>query len=251
MRAVTTVEIDVVILTWNDGELLERAVASVLASEGVQPRIFVVDNGSDPPAQVEAPGARVIRNEQNLGVAPGRNQGVRAGDGEVVCLLDSDAELLPASLLGMVTVLRDDATIGLVAPVFVGQTPEDSAGRAPTLGRKIARSMGLTSRYLTTALSVDGGRDVDFAIGACQVFRRRAFDEVGGLDESYFYGPEDVDYCLRVRRAGWRIVQLDDVEVIHPPRRRNRRLLTRRGFAHARAVARHLWRQRGFTRATR
>ena len=75
---------------------------------------------------------------------------------------------------------------------------------------------------------------------------RSAFDQVAGLDETYFYGPEDVDFCLRLRERGWRIVQLEAALVHHPPRRRNRRLFTRRGMRHARAVCRHLWRHRRF-----
>jgi GT2 family glycosyltransferase len=85
---------------------------------------------------------------------------------------------------------------------------------------------------------------VDFAIGACQLFRRSAWEEVGGIDESYFYGPEDVDFCLRLRRRNFRIVQVADALCDHPPRRRNRRLLTIRGLRHAGAVTRYLIRRR-------
>lgn len=244
------VSVDVVILTWNDGELLDRAVTSALASERITPRLVVVDNGSDPPASVPS-NVTVLRNSENRGVAPARNQGVRAGGHEIVCLLDSDAELLPDSLHRLVEVLLSDGSIGLVAPVFVGQLPEESAGQAPTLRRKVARSLGLRQSYASVDESSDGHRDVDFAIGACQVFRRSAFDEVGGLDETYFYGPEDVDFCLRMKLSGWRIVQVGDVTVIHPPRRRNRRLLSKRGLDHGRAVARHLWRHRRFQKEMR
>lgn len=239
--------IDVVVLAWNDGPLLDRAVASVLASTGVTPQIIIVDNGSAPPV-IAPPGMRLLRNPVNLGVAVGRNQGIGAGTGELVCLLDSDAELLPTSLATMASVLEADLSVGLVAPVFVGQRPEDSAGLAPSLWRKVARTLGLTSSYAGSDPVGGPQRDVDFAIGACQVFRRTAFDAVGGLDEAYFYGPEDVDFCLRMRLAGWRVVQRDDAQVTHPPRRRSRKLLTRRGRAHAQAVARHLWRHRRFRR---
>jgi len=90
--------------------------------------------------------------------------------------------------------------------------------------------------------------DVDFAIGACQLVRREVFEAAGGFDEEYFYGPEDVDFCLRLREGGLRIVQVADAGCHHPPRRRNRAVFTRRGMRHATAVARHLWRHRGFSR---
>ena len=60
-----------------------------------------------------------------------------------------------------------------------------------------------------------------------------AFDAVGGLDERWFYGPEDVDFCLRLREGGARIVQCGDASCRHPPRRRNRKILTMRGLRHA------------------
>lgn len=235
--------VDVVILGWNDGPLLDTAVESAKASGGILGSITVVDNGSDPPVP-PIEGLKVIRNDANVGVSAGRNQGTRAGDSPLLCFLDSDAALRPETLDRLAEVLLADDRIGLTAPVFTGQTPEESAGRAPDLTRKLARLMGRTSTYAPMPRSGPAW-DVEFAIGACQLIRRAAFDEVGGLDESYFYGPEDIDFCVRLRRAGWRVVQVD-VPCDHPPRRRHRRLLTRAGVRHASAVARHLWRQRRY-----
>lgn len=239
--------VDVVVLTWNDGELLDRALASVLASEGVDVRVVVVDNGSEPPATVPADSrVRLIRNAENRGVAAGRNQGAVIGSAPFVCFLDSDARLVPATLFRLLVPLGDPQ-VALSAPVFVGQPAEASAGRAPSLSDKALRLLDVRSTYRPVAAEGPWW-DVDFAIGACQLVRRTAFEAVGGLDESYFYGPEDVDLCLRLREAGQRVVQVEGADCHHPPRRRNRRLLTRRGVLHASAVARHLWRHRRFTR---
>ncbi|MGQ0617091.1 MAG: glycosyltransferase family 2 protein [Acidimicrobiia bacterium] len=238
--------VDVVILTWNDGLLLQRAVDSVFASVGIDARLVVVDNGSEPPVHV---GGEIvaIRNAINRGVAPARNQGVRAGSAPLVCLLDSDATLRPDSLAILARAVLATDDVALAGPVFVDQPPEASAGVAPSAGRKLARVLGWRDDYAGVHRAVDAPEwDVDFCIGACQVFRREAYSQVGGLDDSYFYGPEDVDFCLRLREAGWRIVQRADAPVEHPPRRRNRRLLSRRGMYHAWAVARHLWRHRRF-----
>jgi GT2 family glycosyltransferase len=252
----TSTEVDVVILTWNDGALLDAAVGSALTSVGVTPRVIVVDNGSVPPAVVtDDERVTVLRNPQNAGVAGGRNQGVAAGSSPFVCLLDSDARLEPDCLRAFVDGLATDLRIGIAVPVFVDQRPDQTAGLAPTFGRKVLRLMNLRDGYAPAGEAdgdIDGAlRDVDFGIGACQLFRREAFDSVHGLDEAYFYGPEDVDFCLRVRKAGWRVVQMRAARCNHPPRRRNRRLLTRRGIAHAGAVMRHLWRHRGHARAER
>jgi GT2 family glycosyltransferase len=190
----------------------------------------------------------LVRNETNRGVAPARNQGVAMGASPLVCLLDSDARLEPSAIARLSAAVEADDRIALAAPVFIDQPPEASAGPAPTLLRKAQRAVNLRDTYNSSGDFVDGIRDVDFAIGACQVFRRSAFDDLDGLDETYFYGPEDVDFCLRLRERGWRVVQVADARVHHPPRRRFKGLLTRRGVQHAWAVTRHLWRHRKFGR---
>jgi GT2 family glycosyltransferase len=237
--------VDVVILTWNDGALLDAAVRSALAQRGVRTQVTVVDNGSSPPAVVGDRSVRVLRNEENLGVGGGRNQGARAGTAEFVCFLDSDARLHPDTLFHLIAPLLDDATVGLTAPVFTGQLPEASAGRAPTFRRKLLRALNRTDVYeRTPGQGREERAEVDFSIGACQVLRRSAFDAVGGLDDSAPFGPEDVDFCLRLRRAGHRVVQVADASCDHPPRRAFKGLASARGMRHGWAVARHLWRHR-------
>jgi GT2 family glycosyltransferase len=237
--------VDVVILTWNDGAELMCAVRSALASDGVDVRVWVIDNGSEPAAEVERdPRISLFRSPTNLGVAPGRALGVALGTATYVCLLDSDARLESTCLARLVAVTSQEGT-GLAVPVFLGQYPEASAGRAPTAVRKLARGLGLTASYASSRDVVqDGSWDVDFGIGACQVMRRSVYEAVGGLDTSIFYGPEDVDLCLRIGRAGWSVKQVADARCHHPARRRNRSLLTRRGLRHGSAVVRHLWKHR-------
>jgi GT2 family glycosyltransferase len=237
--------VDVVILSWNDGEILADAVASATHQEGVDATVTVVDNGSEPPAWVADEAAHLVRSETNLGVGGGRNLGVRRGASAFVCFLDSDARLHGGALRALLQPMLDDETIGLTAPVFADQLPAASAGRAPTLRRKLARAFNRTDVYeQTPGQGVGDLWDVDFAIGACQVFRRAAFEAVGGLDASAAFGPEDVDFCLRVRNAGWRVVQVAGAGCDHPPRRAFKGLATRRGVRHSVAVLRHFWRHR-------
>ena len=196
-------EVDVVILTWNDGAVLDGAVASAVAQQGVCTHVTVVDNGSTSPARVGDGRVRLIRSIENLGVGRGRNRGVAACTAPFVCFLDSDARLHPGALAQLLAPLLEDETIGLSAPVYAGQPPTASAGRAPTLLRKLQRALNRTELYEATPAQGTGRYwDVDFAIGACQLFRRTAFDAIGGLDGSAPFGPEDVDFCLRLQDAG-------------------------------------------------
>lgn len=242
----TRPQVDVVVLTWNDGELLTAAVDSALASTGVDVRVVVVDNGSDlPPALPADPRITLFANPANVGVAAGRNQGAVVGSSPFICFLDSDARLQPDCLARLVEPLVGDDQVAAAVPVFTSQRPEASAGRAPTAADKVRRVLNRTDRYQPV---VTEGRwwDVDFGIGACQLVRRADFLAVGGFDDSYFYGPEDVDLCLRLRERGHRVVQVRDAACHHPARRRFRGLLTQRGLQHGWAVVRHLWRHRRF-----
>jgi len=244
--------VDVVVLTWNDGALLRTAVDSALDQRGVDVHVIVVDNASDPPASVDEPRVQLIRNTENLGVGGGRNVGARAGEAPFVCFLDSDARLHADALARLLVPMLSEPSIALTAPVFEGQHPESSAGVAPTIGDKVRRALNRTDLYRRTPnQGIGAWWDVDFAIGACQLVRRTAYEAVGGLDDTARFGPEDVDFCLRLRAASRRVVQVDGVGCEHPPRRAYRGVLTAKGLQHGRAVARYLWQTRRVRRAVR
>lgn len=246
----TAPKVDVVVLTWNDGELLDTAVRSALGSEGVDVRVVVVDNGSDlPPLLPKDPRITLLSNQANLGVAAGRNQGAGVGESEFVCFLDSDARLHPDTVLRLLAPLSADGRVALAVPVFSGQAATASAGRAPSVTDKVLRVLNVRDGYRPLPMAGEWW-DVDFGIGACQLVRRSDFMAVGGFDDSYFYGPEDVDLCLRLREGGRRVVQVPAAGCDHPARRRFRGLLTQRGLQHGWAVARHLWRHRRFHQHT-
>jgi GT2 family glycosyltransferase len=247
---VTVPQVDVVVLTWNDGDLLDVAVRSALGSESVAVNIVVVDNGSDLPPQLPAdPRIALLSNRENVGVAAGRNQGAAAASSEFVCFLDSDACLHPSTLSRLMAPLLVDPRVAMSVPVFTGQAPEASAGIAPSVIDKVLRVLNVREGYRSVAVGGDWW-DVDFGIGACQFVRRSEFIAAGGFDASYFYGPEDVDLCLRLRERGRRVVQVGAAGCDHPARRRFRGLLTQRGLQHGWAVTRHLWRHRHFRERT-
>lgn len=242
-------DVDVIILSWNDGELLPKAIRSALksASDGLDVCVTVVDNGSDePPQLVDDPRVHLVANTENRGVAGGRNDGMAATSRPLACFLDSDAELRSGSLAKLVDAVTRDPTRGMTVPVFESQAAEASGGRAPSLAVKVRRMWSGADTYLGVPRSADDVEwAVDFGIGACQVFRREAFDSVGGLDERLWWA-DDVDFCLRLRSAGWSVVQLSGAPVFHPPRRRFTRPISVKGARHTAAVLRFLWRHRRY-----
>jgi GT2 family glycosyltransferase len=214
--------------------------------------VIVVDNGSrDGTVEMLAQRSDVvtITNPTNRGVAPGRNQGLRAARGEFVALLDVDTVAAPGSFATLVGRLRVAPDVGLVGPKLVDPDGglQYSCRRFPTLVDKVCRRLPARfGRALVDDVELRwwdhaGVREVDYVIGACQVIRRTALDEVGLLDERIFYGPEDVDLCLRMHRAGWRVEYVPDAVVMHLERRLTRKLLSVLTARHVYGLGYFFW----------
>jgi GT2 family glycosyltransferase len=117
----------------------------------------------------------------------------------------------------------------------------------PTLGDKLARRLpfGFIRDMRREAEMVDWdhgtARGVDYVIGACQAVRKTALAEVGLLDERIFYGPEDIDFCLRLRQAGWQVVYHPQSVVVHTERRITRSFRSMLLWKHGLGLARYFW----------
>lgn len=247
-----------VILTWNSGRHVGRALTSLAGeTEGVPVEVIVIDNGSTDDSvravQATMPQARLVRNRTNLGVARARNQGLEVAVGEFVLFLDSDAELMPGSMPAMLGFMEHHPRAGVVGPKLVAPdgSVQFSCRRFPTLPGKVLRQFPPSVRAGAGWLADEEMRDldrtvahpVDYVIGACQLIRRSAIDAVGRLDERMFYGPEDVDFCLRVWKAGWEVYYVPSAVVVHHEQRMARRpsMLTLR---HGMALAYYFWKHR-------
>jgi GT2 family glycosyltransferase len=245
--------VSIVILTWNSRALLDACLAALPAATApLATEVIVVDNGSrDGTAELLAarPDVVTITNPTNRGVAPGRNQGLRVASGELVALLDVDTVAAPGSLAMLVARLRAVPGVGLVGPKLVDADGrlQYSCRRFPTLVDKICRRLpARIGRALVDDVELRGWdhtgvRQVDYVIGACQVIRRTALDQVGLLDERIFYGPEDVDLCLRMHRAGWQVEYVPEAVVMHLERRLTRKLLSVLTARHVYGLGYFFW----------
>lgn len=260
MKARGNPQLSIVILTWDSRELLADCLAALPpATVGLDTEIIIVDNGSrDGTAAFLAqhPECVVIRNRRNRGVAPARNQGLRAARGDFVALLDVDTVPEPEAFRRLLERLEAADDVGVVGPRLVGAdgSLQYSCRRFPTAvdkilrrlperwGRAIARDVEL--RWWDHA-SV---RRVDYVIGACQVIRASALQQVGLLDERIFYGPEDVDLCLRMYRGGWGVEYVPQATVAHLERRVTRRLLSVLTARHVHGLGYFFWKHRYLVR---
>jgi len=248
------IKASVVILTWNSTEVLGSCLASLLRGCATYPyEVIVVDNGSRgfTPAALrnEFPWMRLLVNRTNRGVAPARNQGIRLTQGEYIIVLDDDTVVQPGTFDRLIAYLDQHPEVGLCGPKLV-----DAHGRFhlscrlfPTIGDKLARRFPWAFiRQRTRRVEMadwDHGavREVDYVIGACQVIRRAALAAVGLLDEKIFYGPEDVDLCLRMHAAGWRVVYNPEAVVVHLERRMARSVVSRLGWRHVWGIVYYFW----------
>ena len=229
-------KVSIVILTWNSVPEIEACLASLAEGVTLSHEVIVVDNGSQDQTcrlvQKTWPTVRLVRNPQNRGVAPARNQGIRLAGGEYIVILDDDTVVQPRALDRLVGYMDAQPEVGLCGPRLT--TAEGdlqlSCRRFPTLVDKLARRLpsAAAQRMTRAAEMADWDhrtiRAVDYVIGACQVIRRRALHEVGLFDERIFYGPEDVDLCLRLQQAGWQVAYNPDAVVVHKERRVTRSL---------------------------
>lgn len=248
------IKASIVILTWNSTDLLRGCLQSLVAALTRYPyEVIVVDNGSRgyTPAslRLEFPWMQLLVNRENRGVAPGRNQGICVAHGEYIILLDDDTVVDPDAFDRLISYLDTHPRVGLCAPKLVGDDGQLhlTCRYYPTLLDKLARQVPCARaqrlRRETELANWDHNsiRAVDYVIGACQVVRREALIAVGLLDEKIFYGPEDVDFCLRLRQAGWQVIYNPEAVVIHKERRVARSFFSGLSWKHMWGISYYFW----------
>ena len=204
-----------VIVTYNSRACVGRAVDSCLR-EGLE--VVVVDNASEDgtaDAIAGRPDVKLVRNLENRGFAAAVNQGFRRLDNEYVLLLNPDAELITSCA----AMERELLEAGAAGGMLIGPDGRPQAGftvrRFPTptvlalevLGiNRLWRGNPANRRYRCLDLNLNAGSDVDQPAGAFLMVRREAWDRAGGFDEQFFpVWFEDVDFCFRLKQAGYRI----------------------------------------------
>ncbi len=191
--------VSVVILAYGAEEWLGAAVSSALATADAE--VVVVDNGCTSDAVRQLPAnvhLRVVTPAENLGFAGGVDLGVTASTGDVVCMLNSDAELDPGALDALVAALDAGADLA-GAVILLADTPElvNSAGNP-------IHVLGLVwAGHLNEPRgSLDPDEQPTTLSGACLAMRRSTWDDLGGFDTEFFAYHEDVDLCWRARQHG-------------------------------------------------
>ncbi len=222
-------DLSIVIANWNTADYLMACLESLrsVRKEGVNFEIIVVDDASsdDSAQRVRRlfPEVKVIVNETNKGYAAAVNRGAAIATGRYLLLLNPDTRLTPESILSLLFFADRHPEAGAVAPrlLYPDGTPQPSVRRFPTPFNLIAflfasvtgRRVG--NRYLLDAQSIRSPREVDQPMSSALLIRCEAWEEVGGMDESFPLFFNDVDLCWRLKRKGWKIYYHADAVVWH------------------------------------
>jgi GT2 family glycosyltransferase len=219
--------LEVVVVTYNSVQHIGRCLASVTEHSPPGTRLHIVDNASSD-GTVErvrdvAPYALVDVRPSNDGFAAANNAALKRVKSKYVLLLNPDTEVHPGTLGRLLERMESDESIGVIgcrlltldgtddhAAKRMVPTPRD--GLVYSLGRLTRKRIG---RYLAPHVGPTETADVDAINGAFMLARRAAVDEVGLLDEGYWMYAEDIDWCTRFRRAGWRVVYDGSVTSMH------------------------------------
>lgn len=223
----------IVIVTWNSQQVLGPCVDSIFRH--LPPGTFevvLVDNASRDGSYLdtfaERPGVIVVRNGDNLGYAKAVNIGLRRAAGDFRIILNPDMEFLSNPLPRLVAELRKDPSIGAIAPLLYGADgrpqiehfyPDFPSVLQFVLLRSLLGKLGpmrrLAVRHLHARVGTSGMHFVDQIPGAFLMFHRDLFGGKAGLEEAYFIWMEDVDFCLRLRKAGLKAAVVADERILH------------------------------------
>ncbi|MDX6448484.1 MAG: N-acetylglucosaminyl-diphospho-decaprenol L-rhamnosyltransferase [Gaiellaceae bacterium] len=216
-----------IIVTYNSADSVEACVAPLLEAGA---DVIVVDNASaDGTAQLVSdrlPGVDLIANQENRGFPAAVNQGAARALSNTLLLVNPDCVVPAETVRALDAFLEEHPDVGLVGPRLREadgsiQISAHPLGSFSTLLANRARRVlprGLADRFgesYDVCLNATEPTDVGMMIAACVAIRRDLLEQIGGLDEGYFMYLEDMELCLQVRRAGYRVVYLPTVEARH------------------------------------
>ncbi|MBN2378700.1 glycosyltransferase family 2 protein [candidate division WOR-3 bacterium] len=223
--------LEILIITWNCLSDLRRCLNSIFNYPPKDSfKVTVIDNGSvDNTVELikkDFSQVNLIQNIKNRGVAPARNQGLAITEAEFVMILDADTEVFPKSLQKLIKAIRARPQAGIVGAqlLYPDGSIQPSCKRIPHLIAPILNRMTnlpgvkkttIWRHHMMEDWTHDKSLPVDYVIGANQLIRTKALREVGLLDENIFYGPEDVDFCVRMWQKGWEVWYISQIRIIH------------------------------------
>ena len=224
-------KLSIIIVSWNTCDLLEKCLHSIQRDlVGSMAEVFVIDNNSNDNT-VEMiteifPRVRLIANKSNDGFAKANNQGIKEATGDYVLFLNPDTELFPDTISKSIEFMASHPDCGVMGPqmLYGDGKLQPSVRRFPTVwpvflmlikAPKFFKNIKSINNYLATDFDYNKEQVVDQVMGAYMMTKMEVLNKTGLLDEKFFIWFEEVDLCLRVRKAGYKIIYNPEVKIIH------------------------------------
>lgn len=226
------IDVSIIIVNYNTKELTLQCIHSIFASKSQYTyEIILIDNASTDKTvdavQSLFPQVFCIENSENVGFSKANNQGIRIAKGRYILLLNSDTIVQEDTLETMIQFMDKHEKVGASGCKVV--LPDGSLDKAcrrgfPTPSASFYYFSGLAKKYPHSAkfnqyhlghLDEDDDYPVDCLVGAFMLVRRETIDQVGLLDEDFFMYGEDIDWCYRIKEAGWINYYYPKTKIIH------------------------------------
>ena len=215
-----------IVVSFNNRDLLGPCFDSIYRDVKGDPlEIIVSDNGSEDESvsfvRENYPDVVVIENGRNLGFAAAINKGIDISDGQYIVLMNTDSELTPGAMDTIGEYMDGNPDVGICGGELIGPDgkSQNSVAAFPGIATEIFNKSLLKrlfpKRYPGKVNEIGHPIDVDSIIGALMVVRKAAIDRVGPLDERFFFFMEETDWCLRMKRGGYRVSIIPGAKIIH------------------------------------
>ncbi len=225
-------DLSVIIVNYNVRQFLENALISIYrATEGIEAEVFVVDNASDDGSvemiRSKFPQVHLIANKANVGFAKGNNVALKQTTGRYLLLINPDTIVQEDTFKVMMRFFDENPDVGLAGCKILnpdGTLQLPCRRSFPTPWVAFTKIFGLSNlfpksklfgRYNLTYLSEDETYEVDAVSGSFMFLRRETYDCVGGLDETFFMYGEDLDWCYRVSKSGYKVYYVHATQIVH------------------------------------
>ncbi len=227
--------LSIIIVNYNAGKYLQDCIASIQSStlRSHEYEILVVDNNSQDTSRDYLKGIsskKIIRcffNTENQGFAKANNQAIKVANGKYILLLNPDTKVQKDTLKVLVDYLDSNTDVGIVTckvSLPDGSIDDASHRGFPTPLRSFFQFTGIAAIFSSSPFfngyhlgykDLDQIHEIDSCVGAFMMIRKKVGDSIHWLDEEYFWYGEDLDFCYRVKKEGWKITYNPKTKITH------------------------------------
>ncbi len=206
----------ILILNWNQKKYTLQCIRSIKKTNYKNYKIVLIDNNSDDnttdAVKLNFPDVKIIQNKKNYGYAEGNNKGIKyalKNKADYVLILNNDTIISKDSLKKLIQVIQSDKKIGVAGPKVYSFHH-----------RNYLQSTGLQLNLITGSAkdlrkNFRNPREVDAVIGCGLLVRAEIFRIVGLLDKKFFMYMEEIDFCIRVKKKGYKIIYVPSAKIWH------------------------------------